>query len=81
MSQPLQLSGDAKAAGHQAYNIATTGSSMNYGGLFQERDARMITPYRTHIKFKGYDAAYYFFAANLWCSSISDAAGFFKNEY
>jgi hypothetical protein len=47
-------------------NIAATAAAMNQNGLFQERDARLITPYRTRIDFGRYKENYTFFANNFY---------------
>jgi hypothetical protein len=53
-------------------NIAATGSSQNFGGLFQERDISKVAPTAT-IKLKGKTTTYCFKEGNPWCTEITNA--------
>jgi hypothetical protein len=58
--------------GRSLCNLAATGSSRTYGGLFQERDVSNIAP-TTTIKIKGTETTYCVMGNKTWCSEISNA--------
>jgi Heterokaryon incompatibility protein (HET) len=62
-----------KIYGHSLCNIAATGSSQTYGGLFQERSISELAPKTTSIRFKGKDATCCFTENQMWCAEISNA--------
>jgi hypothetical protein len=62
-----------KIYGNSLCNIAATGSSQTYGGLFQETNISELNPKTISIRSKGKDTTHCFTENQIWCDEISDA--------